>query len=151
MKKQQSDLLLIVALIVSHFVVYKIEVTDVLLLKGIKLNIFPLIAFAGNTSPNQIWLSVITGYFLFCIYLLLNLKRIQKANIKFFYFSLIFCAGAFLFECFTIWKIYTGSYTGQHSRLGLLLFLLCWRINSLIYKSHPIMDAKSAPGNHAAS
>ena len=135
MTKERSFIFLIVALVLSHFVVYQVEIADTILLKGIKFKIFPLIAFSGNMSSNLTWVSVIAGYLLFCIYLLMNFKNVQKENAPFYYFVLILCAGAFLFEYFIIYKIYTGNYSGQFSRVGLILFLLCLRINSVIYKT----------------
>ena len=135
MTKRNSDILLLIALLFSHFFVYQLNIGSHIQTEGIKIKLFPLFGFAGNESSNHTWTSVIIGYLIFCIYLFVNFEKGRQQISRLYIMVLGFAILSVLFEFYTIWLIFKDNFIGQYSRLGLALYFLCVGLSTILYKT----------------
>lgn len=99
---------------------------------GMHVRIDTLIIFGFHEIRGNLWASVLIGYVLYTIYLF-RIRREALEHARGTYFCIIcVCAFAILFEAYALFSIYSGSYAGQYSMLGLFLFLLCMYLKNRI-------------------
>ncbi len=134
MNQSASRVLLFIALLFSHIIVFHFNLHSGFEFKGIKLEAIPLIQMAWNKSDYTTLTSAVVGYMLFVIFLLANFKRVKEISPLWFYVILLICTGAVLFEVRSFVLDYNNAFTGQRLRIGLLLFFMCYNIFNKIYR-----------------
>ena len=134
MKRTTSITLLVLALLFSDFIIMSFNLSGGFQSSGIKFQLLPLIAFSVNISEHAFLTSSIVGYILFTFFLLANFKRAKVVAPKSFYTALFSCVASVLFELYSFACDSTNNYMGQHLRIGLLLFLMCYNVFNAIYK-----------------
>jgi hypothetical protein len=135
MKRNTSLALLFFGLIFSHLIILNFNLNGGFVIREIKFKLLPLLAFAGRSSDFTYLTSAIIGYILFAVFLFANFNRAKAAMPKLFYVITVVCIASVLFEMYCFYTDYAGQFTGQHSRVGFVLFLICLNIFSTIYKN----------------
>jgi hypothetical protein len=121
-----SVVLLILALLFSHFLILNFNLNGGFESKGIGFQPLPLIAFSGQVSNNKVLSSSIIGYILFTIFLFANFNRAKAATPILFYSVLFLSIISILFELYCFYLDYNNSYTGQRLRIGFVLYFICF-------------------------
>lgn len=134
MKRTTSFILIILALLFSHFVILNFNLNGGFEPKGIKIQLFNLIQLAPNTSRHTTLTSSVIGYILFAVFLIANYNRAKASNPNLVFVTLSLSIISVLFELRSIILDINNSYTGQRLGIGLVLFVMCFIIYNAIYK-----------------
>ena len=125
MNRNSSLVLLFAGLFFSHFFIMNFNLGNGFEFKGVHLQLLPLFAFASHISNHTSLTSVIIGYILFLIFLIANFNKAKITSPTSILFTIIFCSLSVLFELYSFICDYTHKYSGENSRFGLILFVLC--------------------------
>jgi hypothetical protein len=135
MNKVLSLVILILALLFSHFVILNFNLNGGFTCHGVKFQALPLVAFSGQVSDNKVLTSSVLGYILFIVFLLANFKRAKTITPKLLYSMLFISVASVLFELYSFFLDYNNTYTGQRLRVGFVVYLICfYYIFRAIYK-----------------
>jgi hypothetical protein len=128
MSRQRSFILLILALVFSQFIIINYNLWDGFEFHGIKIRTGSFLQLKFQNSEFKTLTTAVIGYFLFAIYLFNNLKNKDARASRLFEPTFIITILAIIFELRNIYLDIISEYSGQRVTIGIILFILCFKI-----------------------